>query len=132
MNKLKEQINYWRKSGEDNWDAANVLFKNKHYDFCLFTCHLAIEKLLKGLVVIEIKEYAPRIHDLERLAVLAKLSLEEERNINLKIITRFCMACRYPDEKFTFYKKCTKDYTEKYLKICEELFLWLKMQYPKK
>jgi len=93
---------------------------------------LAIEKLLKGLVIIKTNNEPPRVHDLERLAVLAKLSLTEDQTKHLKIITRFCMACRYPDEKFAFYKKCTKDYTEKYYNICKELFLWLKRQYPKK
>lgn len=74
MNNLKEQIDYWKKSAEKNWDAANVLFNSKHYDFCLFTAHLAIEKLLKGLVVIETKETPPFIHNLEKLARIAKLS----------------------------------------------------------
>lgn len=132
MHNYKEQLDYWKKSAEKNWDAANVLFKSRHYDFCLFTCHLAIEKLLKGLIVIDTKSMAPFTHDLERLAILAKLAPSKEQVENLKTITGFNMMGRYADEKFSFYKRCTKEYTGKYLKICEELFLWLKNQYPKK
>ncbi len=51
MNQLDEQINYWKKSAERNWKTVLSLFKNKHYDACLFFCHLVIEKLLKGLAV---------------------------------------------------------------------------------
>ncbi|MFH1233664.1 MAG: HEPN domain-containing protein [Patescibacteria group bacterium] len=126
MNKLNEQINYWEKSAERNWETALSLFKTKHYDACLFFCHLAIEKLLKGLVVGQTKKAAPYTHYLEELAKLIKLDLTKEQINNLKIITDFNIAGRYDDAKFAFYKKCTKKYTEKYLNISEELYLWLK------
>ncbi|MFC1613218.1 HEPN domain-containing protein [Patescibacteria group bacterium] len=68
MDNLKEQINYWKKSAERNWDTTLSLYKTKHYDSCLFFCHLTLEKLLKGLVVRQTNKTAPFIHDLEKLA----------------------------------------------------------------
>ena len=133
MNQISEQINYWKKSAERNWKTALSLFKTKHYDACLFFCHLTIEKLLKGLIVEQTKKPASYTHYLEELATkLIKLNLTKEQINNLKIITNFNIAGRYDDAKFAFYKKCTKKYTEKYLKICEELYLCLKKQYLKK
>lgn len=41
------------------------------------------------------------------------------------------MAGRYTDVKFDFYKRCAKEYTKKYFKICEKLFIWLKKEYLK-
>ena len=131
MQMLKAQIEYWNNSAEDNWKTALVLFNNKRYDACLFFCHLAIEKKLKGLMVIKTKETAPYIHNLERLAHLANLELTKEQINNLKIITSFNIAGRYDDEKLAFYKKCTKEYAEKNLQICKTIFLWLKEKYPK-
>lgn len=52
--------------------------------------------------------------------------------INQRVITTFNISGRYQDEKFNFYKKCTKNYTEKYLQITKELNVWLKKQYLKK
>lgn len=132
MDKLKEQIDYWKKSAEHNWDTALSLFKSKHYDACLFFCHLTIEKLLKGLVVTKTKKTAPYIHDLERLSILTKLSFTDEQVENLRIITGFNMAGRYEDAKFVFYKQCTKDYTEKHLNISKDLIICLKKEYLKK
>ncbi|MDO9399748.1 MAG: HEPN domain-containing protein [bacterium] len=132
MTKINEQINYWEKSAERNLKTALSLFKTKHYDACLFFCHLTLEKLLKGLVVKQIKKAAPYIHDLERLTLLIKLSFTKDQIENIKIISEFSLAGRYDDEKFAFYKKCTKKYTEKYLNISKELYLWLKEQYQKK
>ncbi|MCX6799879.1 MAG: HEPN domain-containing protein [Candidatus Falkowbacteria bacterium] len=131
MSLLKLQIEYWRTSADENWKTALVLSQNKRYDACLFFCHLAIEKKLKGLVIIKAKESAPMIHNLEKLARIAELKITDDQLEKLQLITLFNIAGRYDDEKLAFYKKCTKKYTEENLKICEEIFLWLKKLYPK-
>lgn len=128
----KELIYYWKTSAKRNWRSTNNMFKSKDYDACLFFCHLTIEKLLKGLVVIETGEQAPRIHDLERLALIAKLDLTEEQSENLKTITEFNMACRYEEDRFLFYKKCTKNFSEKWFNICKKIVIWLRKEYLKK
>jgi len=130
--KFKKQVDYWRKSAEKNFQAAQVLFDNRHYDSCLFFCHLALEKMLKGLVVMATKKEAPYIHDLVKLANLVDLKLEEKSVKLLRIITTFNIAGRYQEEKLAFYKRCTKDYTLKYFDISKKLFLWLKKEYSKK
>jgi len=132
MSKLNEQINYWKKSAERNWETTLSLFGTKHYDACLFFCHLTLEKLLKGLAVKQTEQAIPHIHDLERLAELVKLNLTKKQIINLKIISEFNISGRYDNIKFAFYKKCSKKYTEKYFNISKELYLWLKKQYLKK
>ena len=129
---IAEQINYWLVSSDRDWNTVLGLFKIKRYDYCLFLSHLTLEKLLKGLVVIRTEKSAPRIHDLPELANIAEIDLDENKINNLKIFTTFNISGRYDNIKFNFYKICTKEYTEKYLKIAKELRLCLKKQYPKK
>lgn len=74
------------------------------------------------------KETPPYVHDLERLAVLAGVELDEASAENLRIITGFNIAGRYGDIKFNLYQMATKKYTEKYLQITKQLFSWLKKQ----
>jgi hypothetical protein len=38
------------------------------------------------------------------------------------------MEARYPDEKFSFKKRCAKDFTEKYLKDIQVIRQWLLKQ----
>lgn len=132
MHKLQKQIDYWHKSGINDWKTAEYLLEGKRYDACLFFCHLSIEKLLKGMVVIEIHDTPPYIHDLERLAKIADISLEKEQKNALTLITSFHLAGRYKIDKLEFYKKCTKPYTEKHFKLCHKIFLWLKKEFQKK
>ncbi|MEK7167055.1 MAG: HEPN domain-containing protein [Patescibacteria group bacterium] len=129
---IKKIIDYWKRGAENNYETVKFLYKGKRYSDCLFFCHLMLEKILKGLVVINIKTHAPYIHQLEKLGKLTKLKLTGDQIKNLKIITDFNIATRYDDIKYKFYKQCTKEYAEKYFKICEELYLWLKKQYQKK
>ncbi|MFH1889967.1 MAG: HEPN domain-containing protein [Candidatus Kuenenbacteria bacterium] len=132
MNRINQQIDYWYKSALRSWQIALVLFDSKHYDACLFFCHLAIEKLAKGLVIHQTKKEAPFIHDLNTLAQLAKIEFTKKQGDQLKIITTFNIAGRYSDAKYDFYKKCTRSYTQEYLKTSKEIFLWLKKEYQKK
>ena len=126
MDYINQQIDYWKKSAERNWKTAGDLFQTKHYDACLFFCHLALEKALKGLAVQETKKPAPYIHDLEKLADLAKIDLDQEQIQNMRTISTFNIAARYDDIKLAFYKKCTKEFTSKHLLIAKDLYLWLK------
>jgi HEPN domain-containing protein len=129
MTNLDEQITYLAKTAQENLDAAEVLLKTGHFDSCLFFCHLAIEKELKSIMIRHIKEMPPKSHDLEKLAILAKVNFSQDQLEDLRIITTFNIAGRYNDDKFAFYKLCTKEYTLKYFDISKKIFLWLKKEY---
>ncbi len=131
MEKYSNQVIYWKDSAENNWQTALDLFKTKHYDACLFFCHLTLEKILKGLVVKKLNEPAPYIHNLEHLAKLAQFQLTEKQILDLRTITTFNIAGRYDEEKFAFYKRCTKNFTSKYLIISKDLYLCLKKGFQK-
>jgi hypothetical protein len=51
--------------------------------------------------------------------------LTEEQLRLFEIITRFNMEARYPDDKFLFKKKCTRDFAEEYLIKIKEIKEWL-------
>jgi len=123
---FKKVVDFWNESAQNNFETAEFLFNGKKYADCLFFCHLAIEKALKGLVVKETKTHAPYSHNLVDLARLANLQLDEQKIDYLIEITGFNIAGRYDDYKLGFYKKCDKSYTEKYFKISKEIYLWLK------
>lgn len=125
---IQKIIDYWLESSKRDFEVAKDLFKNKHYSHCLFFCHLTLEKILKALVVKTTKEPAPYTHDLRQLTKVAKLDLTSEQLNQLDKIFTFNIAGRYNDYKFKFYKKCTKEFTEKYFLVSKKLYLCLKEQ----
>ncbi len=74
----EKQIKYWLTSDLD-WETATDIFEsNKNFHFCLFICHLVIEKLLKALVVKETNQHPLKTHNLLRLAEIAKIELNPD------------------------------------------------------
>ena len=129
MENLQKYIEYWRVSSERDWQTAEGLFKIGRYDSCLFFCHLAIEKSLKSLIVQETEEEAPYAHDLAYLIGKAGLRIDEQDLELLRTVSSFNIAGRYDDDKFTFYKRCTKAYTQEYLEKSQRIIIWLREQY---
>lgn len=123
-----ELMNYWIKSAEEDYKTMKVLYENKQYNWCLFIAHLVVEKLLKGLYAKKNIEnpYAPKIHDLLRIAEKLELNITEEQEEILDTITRFNINARYEDYKNEFYKKCTEEYTTKQINNVEEVIVWIK------
>jgi HEPN domain-containing protein len=117
--------NFWVEEAVEALRVANHLFEKEDYSYALFFGHLAVEKLLKAIYVVNKREQAPYIHNLNRLAVLAGITTTENQSDNLIRITAYNLESRYPDEKRSFRKKCTVDFTRNELALIEEVFRWL-------
>lgn len=104
-----------------------VIFLRKA-PYALFFGHLTVEKLLKAVFVSKSDEPPPLTHRLTYLTEKIGLNLSPERLEMLEIITDFNLEARYPDEKFSFYQKCTRGFTETYLNKIEEIKEWLLQQ----
>ena len=91
---------------------GEISFKGKKYSDSLFFGHIVLEKILKALVVKEIKEQALFTHNLVKLEEAAKLDFNKKSIEFLNQINDFNIRARYPEKKLAFYKKCTPKYTE--------------------
>lgn len=109
-----ELIKYWIDASEVDFSAMINLFKSSDYVWALFLGHLVIEKLIKALIVKNNVQNIPKIHDLNKLAKLTDLQIEDQFLDDLDAITSFNIEARYPDYKKEFYKKCTKEFAENY------------------
>lgn len=120
MNK-QEALIYWVNQSERDIQTATDLYATKHYDWCLFIWHLAIEKILKALIIKKDKPLL-YIHDLGRLAQTAGLTLTSDFKKQLNEITNYNMEARYDSIKSAFYKKATKQYATEWVKICQTIY----------
>jgi HEPN domain-containing protein len=126
--KTKEKVRYWLESSEDDWRVGRHLFEKGDYSYSLFFGHLAVEKILKAIYLDRLNDNPPFTHRLVYLAEKASLELPEEKLRLLEIVTDFNLEARYPDEKFSFKRKCTKKFTKKYLDEIGVIKKWLSKQ----
>ncbi len=124
----EEAVNYWIKSSELDLETAEDLFKTQHYHYCLFFCHLFVEKIIKARIVKNTGENPLPIHKLRLLTKDTGIEFSKEQLKLLDKITGFNIKARYNDVKFKFYKMATKEFTEEYFKKSKGIYQWLKKQ----
>ncbi len=91
------QVAYWQAGSDEDIAAAKSLLELGHLRHALFFAHLALEKLLKAHVCRTTQDFAPRVHDLLRLAELAGVPVPPKRAAWLARFQKYCLEGRYPD-----------------------------------
>lgn len=114
-------IKNWLLKAEKDVETAKDLYNTKHYDWCLFIWHLAIEKALKAKIL-SLNKPIIYVHDLNRLANETNIVFDKGQVINLNEITSFNLEARYDDYKLSFYKKTNKEYADKWTQICKSIY----------
>jgi len=92
---LQEQFVRTIADAREDLDAAQDLLEAGKPRHGMFYAHLAIEKVLKALVVKATGSAPPRIHDLKRLAKLAGLSIDEQTEQFFGAMNYYQIASRY-------------------------------------
>ena len=122
---MGSKSDFWLISAESDWEVADHLFEKGDYSYALFFGHLTLEKMLKAYFVLVHGETPPLTHRLVFLAEKCGLALSAEQQELLETVTDFNLEARYPDEKFSFKKRCTREFTIHYLDCIKEMKAWL-------
>ena len=123
---IEEHIKYWLDSAKNDLESAEILYKSKKNDWCLFLGHLVLEKIIKAIFVKDNNnQIPPKIHNLVRLADKTSLTLSEEQRLFLDEVNDFNIEARYPDYKNSFNKKCSDEFTGMYFRKIKEMNKWL-------
>ena len=125
---LDRTIKYWLDGAQYDLETAKSLLQTKRFPYALFFAHLALEKLLKALVVKNTQEHAPYTHSLPFLASKSGIEVPEEILDRFAEYMEFHLESRYPDEKRDFYRKCTEGFSNEKFKEMEEIYQWLIQQ----
>lgn len=124
---IEKQVAYWRSGASEDWQVATELIRRKRLRHGLFFAHLALEKVLKAHVCRHIKDLAPRMHNLVRLAELAELQLDEEQIDVLAEMNAFNLEGRYPE---MLTPEPTVEEARRYISRAKEVYTWLTSQLP--
>lgn len=92
-----EAVHEWLDGAQRSLRAARTLHDDHNDALALFHCHLAAEKALKALYILEHDGPAPHTHDLT--LILSELKDEElkSRFEAFKTMSTFTVAARYDD-----------------------------------
>ncbi|MFH0800717.1 MAG: HEPN domain-containing protein [Pseudomonadota bacterium] len=122
---VAEIVKHWHNSATHDLEVANSLFRTGKFDYCLFLCHLSLEKILKAIVAKATKDHPPFTHNLLYLAGKADIELSKAQFELFDQINKFNLEARYPEDLKAFYKKVDRDYAKKYLTATKGIWKWL-------
>jgi HEPN domain-containing protein len=131
MKEKQLQIDYWKKTANEDLEVIDVLFNAKKYLHALFLTHLSLEKILKALWVVKNEaNFPPKTHNLINLMNQAGLKLTEEESDFLQSMNTFQLDGRYPDYLSALYKSINRERTEEIINTAKQLFQCLHKKLP--
>lgn len=102
------------------------MLNSGRHAYCVFMCHLSVEKALKALFSEKLAKNPPKTHSLVYLVQSAQLEVTIEIRDFLEGLDEISVPVRYPDE----LKKMLKEYNKVRTKIIfvksKEVLKWLK------
>jgi len=125
---MKHKTIEWFKQAEYDIDTAEYMFKGGRFFYCVFMCHLSVEKSLKGIFTKLTKTQAPKTHDLAYLLKLTKFEIADDIKEFINDLNDLSVPTRYPEELDALIKQYDKNETTKILKKAKGAIKWLKEQ----
>ena len=130
MDKIKSSQE-WSKQAEYDMETAEVMLDSGRYIYCVFMCHLSIEKALKALYAKKLGKNPSKTHSLVYLAQSIHLDLPEQTREFLETLDDVSVPTRYPEELEKLIKQYCKDRTKNILDRSRKALRCLKRELDK-
>ena len=120
--------NEWIKQAEYDIKTASAMYNSGRYIYCIFMCHLSIEKALKAHYAETNKSNPPKTHNLNYL--LSKTNLKPVKDFQdfIEELNDKSVPTRYPDDIKRILKNFKKKDSSILLNKSKQLLKWLKTQ----
>jgi len=123
---MRKDAVYWLNLASYDIETAKAMLSSGRFLYVLFTCQQALEKTLKASIIESTGKFPPRIHDLLKLARLAKLDVSTEQAETLSRLSFYYLETRYPEQLSNISIDINKETAGDYLVQSQELLKWLK------
>ena len=127
MDKIKSSQE-WSRQAEYDMETAIAMLDSGRYIYCVFMCHLSIEKSLKALYAKKLGKNPSKTHSIVYLAQSLHLDLPEKIKEFLEILDSVSVPTRYPEELEKLIKEYTENKTKNILDESREASRWLKQK----
>jgi HEPN domain-containing protein len=118
----------WYYQSDYDLETAADMLKSGRTVYCIFMCHLSLEKALKGLLIKKTGEYPSKSHSLIYFAEKIGLDIRDSYYEFLFMLNKISVPTRYPDDLKKLITSFTKERTESVLTQTQEIQSWIKQQ----
>jgi len=127
---VEQQLKYeeWFFQSDYDLETAYQMLLSGRNIYCIFMCHLSLEKALKGLFIKRINEFPPKLHDLIYFVNRISLSLEDTNLNFLMWLNRMGIITRYPEDLRNMITLFTQEQTSNAYEQTKIIQQWIKQQ----
>jgi HEPN domain-containing protein len=118
----------WFFQSDYDLEVAESMLKTERNIYCLFMCHLSLEKALKGLYIKRFNKMPPKLHDLMYFVGKIALNLPEDKSSFLVWINGLSITVRYPEDLRNMVALYTKEQTAHIYQQTKTAQQWIKTQ----
>jgi HEPN domain-containing protein len=127
---MEQQLKYdeWFFQSDYDLETAQYMLQAERNVYCIFMCHLSLEKALKGLFIKRLNQFPPKIHDL--MYFVENLDLEPENTHKEFLIwmNRKGITTRYTEDLKKMINQFPCEYTENIYQQAKAIQQWIKHQ----
>ncbi|MCL4547697.1 MAG: HEPN domain-containing protein [Bacteroidetes bacterium] len=121
----------WFLQSEYDLNSATKSFDSGDYIYCMFFCHLSLEKYLKGLYLKSLKKEPPKLHNLIFFLENVGIDLPGKFRKYILDLDDAAVSTRYPDSLTKLSEQFDKEFVSNILTETKELLKWLMTEYKK-
>jgi len=125
---MEQKLKYkeWFFQSDYDLETAQQMLQSGRNVYCIFMCHLSLEKALKGLYVKKINEIPPKLHSLKYFVDKIQLDISDDYLLFIDKIDELSIATRYPEDLKAMITLYTPEQTKKIYEQTKKIQQWLK------
>ena len=121
-----KSFNEWIRQSEYDLKTAEAMLLTGRYIYCIFMCHLSLEKGLKAYYAEQHKENPPKSHNLNYFLENIQIDLQEDFQKFIEEINDKSIPTRYPEDLRKLIKTFNKQKTTRIFSKTKEIIRCLK------
>ena len=128
---MTEQANKyeeWFFQSDYDLETAEYMLQSGKNIYCVFMCHLSLEKALKALYNKQTNEIPPKIHDLIYFVNKLNLTFEENNLLFIGKINSLSIVTRYPENLRKMITIFSTEQISQILRQTKTIQQWIKQQ----
>ncbi|MBK9357410.1 MAG: HEPN domain-containing protein [Bacteroidales bacterium] len=118
----------WYFQSDYDLETASAMFESGRYVYCIFMCHLSIEKALKGLLVRSRNMFPSKSHSLLFFVEKMDLKLDDAQYEFLYTLNKISVPTRYPEDLRKLVAAYSRERTLSILDQTKKIQVWIKQQ----
>ena len=118
----------WYFQSDYDLETAEYMLQSKRNIYCIFMCHLSLEKALKELYIKRINKTPPKLHNLLYFVTKLELVPAEQDLLFIVKINNLSITTRYPEDLRKMITVFSSEQVSEILKQTKSVQQWIKQQ----